>query len=172
MQGYVYWFERHTHIDVRERDTDPLPPVRTLTRGRPWNLGTCPDQELSLQPFGVWDDAPTNGATRPGLPSHLCLTTVQISSIKCIHIIVQPISRTVFISQTQNCTHQTTLRSPLPSTSFHVLDLWIGLLRVPPTGRITQHLSFCDWLISLGAMFLRFIHLGAGIRISFLFHAG
>ena len=30
------------------------------------NLGMCPDWELNLQPFGVWDDVPTNWATRPG----------------------------------------------------------------------------------------------------------
>ena len=31
--------------------------------GQTRNLGTCPDQGLNLQPFGVQDDAPTNGAT-------------------------------------------------------------------------------------------------------------
>ena len=31
--------------------------------GQTHNLGTCPDQGLNLQSFGVQDDAPTNGAT-------------------------------------------------------------------------------------------------------------
>ena len=31
------------------------------------NLGMCPDQGWNPQPFGVWDDAPTNCTTWPGL---------------------------------------------------------------------------------------------------------
>ena len=31
----------------------------------------CPDQGSNPQPFGVWDDAPTNWATRPGLLIYL-----------------------------------------------------------------------------------------------------
>ena len=30
-------------------------------------LGMSPDQELNLQPFDVWDNAPTIWATLPGL---------------------------------------------------------------------------------------------------------
>ena len=59
-------------IDFRERETSMwerninwLPPVYTLTRDRTHNLGVCPDQELNPQPFGVWEDAPTNWATWP-----------------------------------------------------------------------------------------------------------
>ena len=32
----------------------------------PHNLGMCPDEESNLQPFGIWDDAPTNRAMCPG----------------------------------------------------------------------------------------------------------
>ena len=35
------------------------------------NLGTLPDWELNLQPFGVWDGAPTDWATQPGLDRFL-----------------------------------------------------------------------------------------------------
>lgn len=34
-------------------------------------LLTCPkprERQMNPQPFGGWDDAPTSGATRPGLP--------------------------------------------------------------------------------------------------------
>ena len=34
-----------------------------------YNLGMFPDWGSNLQPFGVWDDAPTHGATQPG---HIC----------------------------------------------------------------------------------------------------
>ena len=30
------------------------------------NLGMCPDWRLNPQPFGVWEDAPTNWSTWPG----------------------------------------------------------------------------------------------------------
>ena len=51
----------------RERNIDWLPPVHALTRDWTQNLGMCPDWELNLQPFGVWDEALTNRATQPGL---------------------------------------------------------------------------------------------------------
>ena len=31
-----------------------------------YNLGMCPDWELNLQPFKVWDNTPTNWASQPG----------------------------------------------------------------------------------------------------------
>ena len=37
-----------------------------LTAAQMHNLDMCPDQELNLQPFGAWDDAPSNQATQPG----------------------------------------------------------------------------------------------------------
>ena len=51
----------------KERNIYQLPPVRIPTGDRTLNLGMCPDRELNLQPFGVWDDAPINRATWPGL---------------------------------------------------------------------------------------------------------
>ena len=29
-------------------------------RDQTYNLGMCPDRDLNLQPFGLWDDAPSN----------------------------------------------------------------------------------------------------------------
>ena len=43
-----------------ERNIDQLPLVGTPTGRQICNLGTCSDQESNLQPFGLWDDAPTN----------------------------------------------------------------------------------------------------------------
>ena len=60
-------------IDFKERRSEKekhLPPIHTPTGDRTHNLGTCPNRELNLRPFGVQDNAPTNGATRPG-PSYV-----------------------------------------------------------------------------------------------------
>ena len=38
------------------------------------------------------------------------------------------------------------------------LPLWFWLLEVSPTSRITNYLSFCDWLISFSIKSSRFIH--------------
>ena len=43
----------------------------------------------------------------------------------------------------------------------------MSLCRILPRSRIIQHLSFCDWLISLSIMFSNFIHVVACGRISF-----
>ena len=53
----------------RERNINRLPPTGTRNRDQTCNLGMCPVQGWNPQPFGVWDGAPTNGATRPGLPT-------------------------------------------------------------------------------------------------------
>ena len=50
--------ERERNIDVRETVIG-LPPVHAPTRNQTHNLGMCPDWESNPQPFGVWDDAPT-----------------------------------------------------------------------------------------------------------------
>ena len=52
------WRKRE-NIDV-ERNIDWLPPISTLIGDRISNLGMCPDQEANPQPFGLWDNAPTN----------------------------------------------------------------------------------------------------------------
>ena len=39
----------------------------------------CPDRESDPQSFGVWDDTPTNGATRPGLLKALFTVANQLS---------------------------------------------------------------------------------------------
>ena len=66
--GHVYWFQRERK-EERERNIDCLPPLCTPTRNR--TQGTCPDWGSNPPPFGVWDNAPTNWATRPGLQAFL-----------------------------------------------------------------------------------------------------
>ena len=57
--------EREREADVR--NINQLPPVRALTGDQAHNLSVCSDLGLNLQTFGVWGDAPTDGATQPGL---------------------------------------------------------------------------------------------------------
>ena len=66
----------HIFIDFRERNIDveretsndclPFVPQPGI---EPHNLGMYPDGESDHQPFGVWDNGPTNRATRLGLKS-------------------------------------------------------------------------------------------------------
>ena len=49
----------------RERNINQLPPYCAPTRDQTYSLGMCPDWNLNLQPFGVWDDAPTIWAIWP-----------------------------------------------------------------------------------------------------------
>ena len=44
----------------REKRHDRLLPTHAPTRDRTHNQGMCPDWELNLQPFGAWDNVPTN----------------------------------------------------------------------------------------------------------------
>ena len=69
------------------------------------------------------------------------------------------------------CTHWTTPLFPFSQTSGSdnsTLFLCIWLLQIPYMSGIIQHLSFCDWLISRSTISLRFIHVVAHVRISFL----
>ena len=64
---FIFFREKGSVGVGEERETlIQLPPICTPTGDQTHNLGMCPDQELKLQPFGVWDNAPTNRATRPG----------------------------------------------------------------------------------------------------------
>ena len=54
--GPAYWFERERG---REGEKRRCVPRRDWTQ----NLGMCPDQDSSLQPFSLRDDTPTNWAT-------------------------------------------------------------------------------------------------------------
>ena len=59
-------------IDLRERERERERHQLVATCKHPnWEsnppLDSFPDWELNLQPFGVWDDAPTNSATGQGL---------------------------------------------------------------------------------------------------------
>ena len=100
--------------------------------------------------------------------------SVQFSGIKYIHI-VQPlpplISRTLSSCKTDESTweYSWNTNSPFPSPSspwqppFYFLSLCIWLFKLPHISAILQCLSFCDWLISLSIMSLRFIHVVACI---------
>ena len=52
--------ERDRDIDIDVRNIDWLPPICIPAGEGSHNLGTCPDQELNLQPFDVRDDTPSN----------------------------------------------------------------------------------------------------------------
>lgn len=53
-------------------------------------------------------------------------------------------------------------------TLFHFLSLQISILWTFHINEIIQDMVFCAGLFSLSIMFLRFIHVAAGIKISFL----
>ena len=58
--------EREKHWGGRATSINWLPLLWPLTGDRTCKLGLHPDQELNWQPFGIWDDMQTNGATWPG----------------------------------------------------------------------------------------------------------
>ena len=61
--------DRHRQTDrgVNVRNINQLSPIHALTSDWTCYLGMCPDWDLNMQPFGVWDDAPTSWTTWPGL---------------------------------------------------------------------------------------------------------
>ena len=84
---YLFIFKLHLRICLerkggreREREREKATWIWKRNHGWPvilaptgdWthNLGMYLDQEWNLQPFGIWDDAPTNWATWPGLCSY------------------------------------------------------------------------------------------------------
>ena len=48
------------NINVRERNTDRLPPVHGPVGDQTHHLGMCPDQESNPQPSDALGNAPTN----------------------------------------------------------------------------------------------------------------
>ena len=65
----VYWFLR-ARAGEREREKD------RCEGNMNWSPSCmCPDRELNPQPFSVWEVAPTNRATRPGLKCSLFLSS-------------------------------------------------------------------------------------------------
>ena len=60
---FFHCFERERNIDVREKHR-LVASCRLLTQDWTHNLGMCPDQKSSLQPFGVWDDGPASWAAQ------------------------------------------------------------------------------------------------------------
>ena len=72
---FIYLFiwllrEREGEILMCKRNIDWLPPERSPTMDHTRKPGMCPDWGLNMQPFGAWEDPPTNGAAQLGL-SHL-----------------------------------------------------------------------------------------------------
>ena len=55
--------ERDRGINKTRQNIDWFLLIDSLTRNGTHSAGMCSDQELNLQPFGVWDDTPTNWAT-------------------------------------------------------------------------------------------------------------
>ena len=51
------WRERERDTSMWVRNIAWLPPICSPAGDRTCNLGMCPDQESTLQHFGVWDDA-------------------------------------------------------------------------------------------------------------------
>ena len=67
----IYWFQRG---EEKEREKDRLDASHAHPKGDgTCNLGMCSAQEYNPQPFGVWDDAPTNWATSATAEEHLTL---------------------------------------------------------------------------------------------------
>lgn len=60
---------------------------------------------------------------------------------------------------------------PSPWQTLLIKLLWFWLLWVPHSTWITQYLSFCDWLTSLGIMLSRFFHAVTDDRISLFLKA-
>ena len=58
--------ETRTYMSMWERSIDHLPPVCAPTKDQTCNVGMSPNQELNLQPFSAWNNAPTNQAMWPG----------------------------------------------------------------------------------------------------------
>ena len=59
---FINFTETGRERERKRKNISWLPPIYALMGDRTCNPGMCPDQELNTQPFGVWDDAPTNQA--------------------------------------------------------------------------------------------------------------
>ena len=57
--------EEERETSMWKRNIDQFPPIHILTGDWTLNLGMCPSLESNPQPFGVWDNAPTNLTTWP-----------------------------------------------------------------------------------------------------------
>ena len=65
----------------RERNLNQLSIVGAPMGNQTHNLGMCPDQDLNLRPFGVWDDGPTKLAT-----ARVEILTYEFESYETIYI--------------------------------------------------------------------------------------
>ena len=106
------------------------------------------------------------------LPSWLFLSA-QSSCVKFIHIIIHRSPELFQQAKLKSYIHSTPSHLPSPSPwplPFSFLFLCVQLFYPPRVSEITQYLSFCDWLISLGIMSSWFICVVACNKVSFIFN--
>ena len=90
-------------IDFRERgrerkeesDIDRFPPVHAPTRDQICNPGMCPDQELNLWPFSLWDNTSINWTTRLG-PSYHIFIVIQTEVCRAVYNYMEIIIQNLF----------------------------------------------------------------------------
>ena len=85
--------------------------------------------------------------------------SVHFTDMKCSHTVLQPSSPSIHRTFSSR---ETEALSPLNTPFLSCLQALTILLSVcdfvPHIGRITQHLFFCDWLVSLSFTPSSFIH--------------
>ena len=65
---------------MREKHRSAVP-MRASPRDPTHNLGMCPDWGSNPQHFGVWDEAPSNWATQPGLTGYYSPVVFSVSAL-------------------------------------------------------------------------------------------
>ena len=111
-----------------ERNISSLPPVLGPTGDH--TLGMCPGWESHPQPFGVWNNAPTNWATWPG-PDARLFNMTYITLWDCYFLTLFPATYCLPLG---SCNTKKHLISSLP----HIL---IFCLQIPLIGYILQFLG-------------------------------
>lgn len=67
MTTYYYWFLRERKGEREKKTLIGCLLYATGPGGSTWKTKYVPWPGINPQPFGVWDDSPTNRATQPGL---------------------------------------------------------------------------------------------------------
>jgi hypothetical protein len=104
----------------------------------------------------------------------ICKSTIQFSSVKCIHIVVHQFTELFHLAKLKLSTYWTTSHSPLPvPPTFNILFCVSMSLMTLDTSHKWSHtvFVFLNWLISFCLASLRFIHVVVYVRISSLFKA-